>query len=93
MSYQMMEAMLVQRIAELHASEAAVQRSLDHLQSWPSADVEKSLQREFDNIQARLVNVEQLLSLMESSSSANESSANFLPTSALSASRSQVIWS
>ena len=82
MSYDLLEAKLVNDILDLRASEDALARSLAEWQSKPGYGAADAIAREFDRIQRRLAHVEQLLNQMDQARVAvTEAQMHFVPTS------------
>jgi hypothetical protein len=81
MSYDLLEAKLVNDILDLRASEDALARSLAEWQSKRADGAGESITREFDRIQRRLAHVEQLLNQMDQARvAAPEAQMHFVPT-------------
>jgi len=84
MSYESMEAMLVDEILELRACERSLRLSYFRLQSG-SKDVSASdLDRDFFRVHSRISEIERLLTAMDSAkSSADRAEISFVPGAAL----------
>ena len=81
MSYDLLEAKLVNDILDLRASEDALARSLAEWQSKPADAAADAIAREFDRIQRRLSHVEQLINDMDQARVAvTEAQMQFVPT-------------
>jgi hypothetical protein len=82
MSYETMEAKLVEGILELRSCEDALVRSYAQFQSEPAGPAAAAMNREFARIQTRLAELEQLMAQLDAAqASSGPLGLSFIPPS------------
>lgn len=89
MSYEMMEALLVQKIADLRSSEARVAQSLQAVRNGMARVQPGDV---FVHLNAQITEVEQLLALMDSAPLANTDGASSLVAGAGAGATNPSLW-
>jgi len=82
MSYEIMEAKLVQGILELRACEDSLVRSYAQFQSEPAGPATAAMNEEFSRIQIRLAELEQLMAQLDAAETSSQGvNLSFIPAS------------
>ncbi len=82
MSYEIMEAKLVEGILELRACEDALVRSYAQLRSEPDAPAAAAMNEGFTRIQMRLAELEQLMAQLDAAETSSQTvNLSFIPAS------------
>jgi hypothetical protein len=80
MSYEIMEAKLVEGILELRACEDALVRSYAQLRSEPGAPAAAAMNEEFTRIQLRLAELDQLMAQLDTAETSSHAvNLSFIP--------------